>query len=70
MEISRNLFAHHDNERTYGVSSAALRRQVRDDLYERLRRWHEGLPLVFATERKPPPYIILLRLVSYLTYTI
>lgn len=56
MDISRRLFA--DETR----AGAAQRRQVREELYERLRRWHARMPEVFATDRKPPPYIILLRL--------
>lgn len=69
MDISRRLFA----DETHGTSgsgsglgpSTAQRRQVREELYERLRRWHARMPGVFATDRKPPPYIILLRLSTH-----
>ena len=56
MDISRVLLA---DDR--GAGSAAQRRQVREGLYERLRRWFIGLPEIFGAGRKPPPYVVLLR---------
>jgi hypothetical protein len=41
-------------------SSEALRRQSRDVLYERLRRWDELLPEIFDWE-KVAPHVILLK---------
>lgn len=58
-DISRRLFSGD----TGGV---ARKRQVREGLYERLKRWYAALPEILGPGRKPPPYIILLRFVSYL----
>ncbi|RHZ67269.1 hypothetical protein CDV55_102628 [Aspergillus turcosus] len=63
-DISRVLFADDQSN-----ASAAYRRQTKDDLYERLRRWHNALPDVFDPGRRPPPHIILLRL-RYFTLVI
>ena len=54
-DISRRLFSGD----TGGV---ARKRQVREGLYERLKRWYAALPEILGPGRKPPPYIILLRL--------
>lgn len=59
LDISKELFS---EDRS--VTSASQRRQVKENLYERLRRWHGALPRIFGPETKPPPYIILLRYVS------
>ncbi|KAI9925732.1 hypothetical protein MW887_005534 [Aspergillus wentii] len=56
-DMSHSLFT--DEERP---ASPARQRQVKEDLYERLRRWHGALPDIFDLGRKPPPYIILLRM--------
>lgn len=53
MDLSRSLFGNRQDR--------VRRRQLRDDLYERLRGWHDRLPEVFAMGSKPPPYILLLR---------
>lgn len=53
MDISRSLFGKRQDR--------GQRRQLREDLYERLRAWHDRLPEVFAMGSKPPPYILLLR---------
>ncbi|KAG2010734.1 hypothetical protein GB937_007703 [Aspergillus fischeri] len=63
-DISRVLFADDQSN-----ASAAYLRQRKDDLYERLRRWHNALPDVFDPGRRPPPHIILLRL-RYFTLVI
>lgn len=63
-DISRVLFADDQSH-----ASTAYRRQTKDDLYERLRRWHNALPDVFDPGRRPPPHIILLRL-RYFTLVI
>lgn len=55
MDISRSLFG--------GRQERGRKRQLRNDLYERLRAWHDRLPEVFSMESKPPPYILLLRCV-------
>ncbi|EAW10939.1 Zn(II)2Cys6 transcription factor [Aspergillus clavatus NRRL 1] len=63
-DISRALFAD-----DLSNASAAYRRQIKEDLYERLRRWHNALPDVFDPGRRPPPHIILLRM-RYFTLVI
>ncbi|KAE8144610.1 fungal-specific transcription factor domain-containing protein [Aspergillus avenaceus] len=63
-DISRQLFAINDHS-----VSAYHQRETKETLYERLRRWHQGLPDTFNPDRKPPPYIILLRM-RYHTLTI
>ncbi|EYE94972.1 putative C6 transcription factor [Aspergillus ruber CBS 135680] len=60
LDISKELFS---EDRS--VTSASQRRQAKENLYERLRRWHGALPRIFGPETKPPPYIILLRMRYY-----
>ncbi|ODM18206.1 hypothetical protein SI65_06077 [Aspergillus cristatus] len=60
LDISKELFSEDRSE-----TSASQRRQVKGDLYERLKRWHGALPSIFGPETKPPPYIILLRMRYY-----
>lgn len=64
LDISKELFSEDRSE-----TSASQRRQVKGDLYERLKRWHNALPGIFGPETKPPPYIILLRCALRFTHS-
>lgn len=57
-DISRSMFAESSS------SAWGMPRQSRDELYERIRRWHDILPEAFDPRYKPPPHILLLRYVS------
>ncbi|KAF7594376.1 hypothetical protein BBP40_009357 [Aspergillus hancockii] len=63
-DISRQLYAINGSS-----VSAYHQRRTKEALFERLRRWHQGLPDTFNPDRKPPPYVILLRM-RYHTLTI
>ena len=53
-DISRNMFASRSS--TLGPQHE----QSRDELYQRLQRWHESLPEIFEWE-KIPPHLMLLK---------
>ncbi|KAJ5096346.1 hypothetical protein NUU61_005702 [Penicillium alfredii] len=57
-DISRSMFA---DERVSPTLEPAPH-QSREELYERLRRWHSLLPEAFDSRYRPPPHIILLRM--------
>ncbi|EPS30971.1 hypothetical protein PDE_05925 [Penicillium oxalicum 114-2] len=54
-DISRNMFASRSS--TLGPQHE----QSRDELYQRLQRWHESLPEIFEWE-KIPPHLMLLKM--------
>ncbi|PYH91080.1 C6 transcription factor [Aspergillus ellipticus CBS 707.79] len=56
-DISQRLFTINDN-----AASMQHKWQAKETLYERLRGWYTGLPDTFDPHRRPPPYIILLRM--------
>lgn len=56
-DVSRSMFA---NGRSANVVQS-VQRQSREDLYDRLRRWHELLPETLEVTEKQPPHIILLK---------
>lgn len=56
-DISHRMFA---NGRL-GIDRFEGHRQSREELYERLNRWHELLPKAFDDKSKPPPHVILLK---------
>lgn len=56
-DISRSMFADHRSNTTL----RPIHRQSREDLYDRIRRWHELLPADFDERYKPAPHIILLK---------
>ncbi|PWY77084.1 C6 transcription factor [Aspergillus heteromorphus CBS 117.55] len=56
-DISQRLFTINDT-----ASSLQHKWQAKETLYERLRAWYTGLPEFFDPHRRPPPYIILLRM--------
>lgn len=58
-DISRSMFA---AERDSGFTEFDLvPRQSREELFERLKRWHDLLPEAFADRAKPPPHLVLLK---------
>ncbi|KOS47024.1 hypothetical protein ACN38_g2006 [Penicillium nordicum] len=57
-DISRSMFADHRSNTTL----RPIHRQSREDLYDRIRRWHELLPADFDERYKPAPHIILLKM--------
>ncbi|KAJ5189883.1 hypothetical protein N7472_008897 [Penicillium cf. griseofulvum] len=57
-DISRSMFADHRNSPSLGP----IYRQSREDLYDRIRRWHDLLPEDFDTRYRPAPHIILLKM--------
>ena len=56
-DISRNMFADHRSKTGLGP----IHRQSREDLYDRIRRWHDLLPEDFDVRYRPAPHIILLK---------
>lgn len=54
-DMSRALFA------DGSTASAAVQRQKKEELYERLRQWKGRLLDIFDPGRRPPPHVILLR---------
>ncbi|KAF9250378.1 transcriptional regulator family: Fungal Specific TF [Penicillium roqueforti] len=57
-DISRNMFADHRSKTGLGP----IHRQSREDLYDRIRRWHDLLPEDFDVRYRPAPHIILLKM--------
>ncbi|CAI7577430.1 unnamed protein product [Penicillium discolor] len=57
-DISRSMFADHRSNNNLGP----IHRQSREDLYDRIRRWHELLPEDFDVRYRPAPHIILLKM--------
>ncbi|KAJ5484546.1 hypothetical protein N7453_012014 [Penicillium expansum] len=57
-DISRSMFADHRSNTALGP----IHRQSREDLYDRIRRWHELLPEDFDVRYRPAPHIILLKM--------
>ncbi|KAA8645603.1 hypothetical protein EYZ11_010704 [Aspergillus tanneri] len=56
-DISQRLFA------MDGASPTVHNyRQIKETLYERLCQWYDALPESFDPQRKPPPYVLLLRM--------
>lgn len=65
-DISRSMFA---PERDSGFTGFELvPRQSREELFERLKRWHDLLPGDFADYSKPPPHLVLLKSVCPCVY--
>lgn len=58
-DISRSMFAAGRDSSYTGFEQVS--RHSREELFERLKRWHDLLPDAFADEAKPPPHIILLK---------
>ncbi|KAJ5496262.1 hypothetical protein N7463_008249 [Penicillium fimorum] len=57
-DISRSMFAYHRSNPTLG----SIHRQSREDLYDRICRWHNLLPEDFDVRYRPAPHIILLKM--------
>lgn len=58
-DISRSMFA---PERDSGSTGFELvSRQSREELFDRLKRWHDLLPEPFADQSKPPAHLVLLK---------
>lgn len=58
-DISRSMFGPERDSSYTGFEMVP--RQSREELFDRLRRWHDLLPDTFADAAKPPPHIILLK---------
>ncbi|KAJ5121073.1 uncharacterized protein N7515_009034 [Penicillium bovifimosum] len=57
-DISRSMFASHRGSNAL----SPIQRQSREDLYDRIRRWHDLLPEDFDVRYRPAPHIILLKM--------
>ncbi|QQK43763.1 C6 transcription factor, putative [Penicillium digitatum] len=57
-DISRSMFADHRSN----IALGPIHHQSREDLYDRICRWHELLPEDFDVRYRPAPHIILLKM--------
>ncbi|KAJ5559293.1 hypothetical protein N7535_009521 [Penicillium sp. DV-2018c] len=57
-DISRSMFASHRGSNALSPA----KRQSREELYDRIRRWHDLLPEDFGVRYRPAPHIILLKM--------
>jgi hypothetical protein len=56
-DISRSMFADHRTSKAI----ESVRPQSREELYDRICRWHDLLPVGFDVQSRPAPHIILLK---------
>lgn len=60
-DISRSMFGPERESDFFGFD--LIPRQSREELFEKLKRWHDLLPQGFAGQSKPPPHLVLLKYV-------
>lgn len=60
-DISRSMFGPERESGFFGFD--LIPRQSREELFEKLKRWHDLLPQGFAGQSKPPPHLVLLKYV-------
>jgi hypothetical protein len=63
-DISRSMFADYRTKNTVG----SIQLQSREELYDRICRWHDLLPVDFDEKSRPAPHIILLKYVNITSF--